>query len=385
MTTGDLKGNLRKIEQGLRLLNYPRDVDYTGLAKGDPSAFLPIISYCFTSFSTHIAELLVESDVELTAKNDLRFLEAVYKVLRDQFQYKPVLSKQQFLQYGFAERKIQLVCDIISSVYKRHKELGDVNKVKSQARKRSRSVKLQPLATCANLDSVAVCPSDFHQDILQAEKSHVECHRSQLDARVSEEIIREALQEEVDDVGVTVDGIESGADSFGDVQEQVLKDNNEVEKLKSHIAALEEKINKLNLIEDKLQVLEGKLQGKVVIDEKEWNNLLSRLLLLETQLLLQSNKDDLSTELNNMGEENSACGNRTPVPPDEEKEDQPESLHQSSGYSSQLSVAPSPKDLVTNDHGLSEVSAETTIQRMERISKMIEETSELLKASSNTS
>lgn len=50
------------------------------LVKGDPAAFLPIISYCFTSFSTGIAELLVKCDVELTAKSDLRFIEAVYKV-----------------------------------------------------------------------------------------------------------------------------------------------------------------------------------------------------------------------------------------------------------------------------------------------------------------
>lgn len=50
------------------------------LVKGDPAAFLPIISYCFTSFSTCIAELLVKCDVELTAKSDLRFIEAVYKV-----------------------------------------------------------------------------------------------------------------------------------------------------------------------------------------------------------------------------------------------------------------------------------------------------------------
>lgn len=50
------------------------------LVKGDPAAFLPIISYSFTSFSTHIAELLVKCDVELTAKSDLRFIEAIYKV-----------------------------------------------------------------------------------------------------------------------------------------------------------------------------------------------------------------------------------------------------------------------------------------------------------------
>ncbi|KAH0616104.1 hypothetical protein JD844_026960, partial [Phrynosoma platyrhinos] len=206
MATGDLKGNLRKIEQGLRLLNYPRDVDYTGLAKGDPSMFLPIISYCFTSFSTHITELLVESDVELTAKNDLRFIEAVYKLLRDQFQYKPVLSKQQFLNYGFAERKMQVVCEIISLVYKRHKELSNVNKVmrlliflvNSQARKRTYSIKLQPQANCSNqLDFTPICTMDFQQDVSLTKKPGLERSRNHqpISRCTSEDIVRDVLEE----------------------------------------------------------------------------------------------------------------------------------------------------------------------------------------------
>ncbi|KAJ7414843.1 centrosomal protein of 44 kDa isoform X4 [Willisornis vidua] len=201
MATGDLNGSLRKIEQGLRLLSYPRDVDYTVLVKGDPAAFLPIINYCFTSFSTCIAELLVKCDVELTAKSDLRFIEAVYKFLRDQFQYKPILTKEQFLQFGFAERKMQIVCDIINCVVKKHKELSNSNKV--------------------------------------------------------------------------------------------IEDNSEVEFLKSQLADCQEKLHKLDWIEDKLQVLEEKLQGKVIIDEKDWNNLLNRVLLLETELLLQSKKETI--------------------------------------------------------------------------------------------
>ncbi|POI22950.1 hypothetical protein CIB84_013302, partial [Bambusicola thoracicus] len=102
------------------------------LVKGDPAAFLPIISYSFTSFSTYIAELLVKCDVELTAKSDLRFIEAIYKLLRDQFQYKPILTKEQFLQFGFAERKMQIVCDIINCVMKKHKELSNLNKVEGE-------------------------------------------------------------------------------------------------------------------------------------------------------------------------------------------------------------------------------------------------------------
>ncbi|XP_034969959.2 centrosomal protein of 44 kDa isoform X1 [Zootoca vivipara] len=395
MATGDLKGNLRKIEQGLRLLNYPRDVNYAGLAKGDPSAFLPIISYCFTSFSTYIAELLVESDVKLMAKNDLRFVDAVYKVLRDQFQYKPVLSKQQFLQYGFAERKIQIVCDIINSVYKRHKELSNMNKVKSQTRKRTHPVKPQLQANSPSVpdstmfcatnpfstlsDSATISTMDFQQN------PQIEHHKSMLSARLPQDIINEALEEEEEEQEEQ-DEIVCIADGPDSVYERVLEENsNEMQELKSQLDELQEKLNKLDWVEEKLQALEDKLQGKVVIDEKEWNNLLSRLLLLETQLLLQSKKADLSADFNNVSEENTSSRNMTPVSPDREKAELPETLHQSSGYSSQLSADPSPKATAVNNHGLSEVSKETTVQRMERISKIIEETSELLKTSRNTS
>ncbi|KAJ8407454.1 hypothetical protein AAFF_G00273110 [Aldrovandia affinis] len=124
MTTGDLRGCLRKLELHLRSLKYPREVDYAGLAKGDPSSFLPVVSYAFISYSSYLAEDLVGFGVELTGKNDLRFLEAVYKVLRDLFNYKPLLTKEQFLQIGFAERKITILCDVIGFVTKKHKELS---------------------------------------------------------------------------------------------------------------------------------------------------------------------------------------------------------------------------------------------------------------------
>ncbi|XP_060102504.1 centrosomal protein of 44 kDa [Heteronotia binoei] len=397
MATGDLKGNLRRIEQGLRLLNYSKDVDYTGLAKGDPSAFLPIISYCFTSFSTHIVELLVELDVELTAKNDLRFIEATYKLLRDHFQYKPVLTKHQFLQYGFAERKIQIVCEIISLVYKKHKELSNI-KVKSQTRKKIHAVKYEPQAS-SHLDSVCDDVLNFQQ------KPQIERHVSKCNIYSPEDVVRKILVEEADtsynaheEREVTcaeepclnqsqclwIESTEN-KDQIKCDEKPLFKDNDDqMKELKSQFAELQEKVNKLNWIEEKLVVLEEKLQGKVIIDERDWNNLLSRILLLETQLLLKPEKINLSTEFNNMNEENASGIHMTPVSPDKEKEELPESLHQSSGYSSLISSDPSPKAMVVNNHDLSKVLEETTIQRMERINKMIEETSELLKTSSST-
>ncbi|XP_074947250.1 centrosomal protein of 44 kDa isoform X2 [Phalacrocorax aristotelis] len=366
MATGDLKGSLRKIEQGLRLLNYPRDVDYTMLVKGDPAAFLPIISYCFTSFSTYIAELLVKCDVELTAKSDLRFIEAIYKLLRDHFQYKPILTKQQFLQFGFAERKMQIVCDIINCVVKKHKELSNSNKVKSQTRKKLKSFKYEVWS------NVLADPSGSALNSKQ--KPEVERHSGN---EVSDDLHPLPLPSQ----GGNEEELYLDHDVVEVKCEQVIEGNCQIEFLKSQLADCQEKLNKLDWMEDKLHVLEEKLNGKVIIDEKDWSNLLSRVLLLETELLLQSKKRDLSTEFSNISQE--CTSNRIPFSP-ERKEEMPESLHQPSGYSSLLSTDPSPRAMTINSCGLTDISKETTRQRMERISKIIEETSELLKTSSNT-
>ncbi|XP_035180442.1 centrosomal protein of 44 kDa isoform X2 [Oxyura jamaicensis] len=381
MATGDLKGSLRKIEQGLRLLNYPRDVDYTMLVKGDPTSFLPIISYCFTSFSTHIAELLVKCDVELTAKSDLRFIEAIYKLLRDQFQYKPVLTKQQFLQFGFAERKIQVVCDIINCVVKKHKELSNLNKVKSQSRKKLRPLKCEIWSNCGTV------PAGPNGSALNSkQKTQVERHSG---SEVRDDLHPAPLCSALLHPPPLLDegGNEELCIDDDDVEvkcEQVIEDNSQIEFLRSQLADCQEKLHKLDWIEDRLHALEEGLKGKITIDEKDWNNLLSRVLLLETELLVQSRKRDLSSEFSSVSQE--CTSNTIPVSPDtERKEEMPESLHQSSGYSSLLSTDPSPKAMTINSHGLTDISKETTRQRMERISKIIEETSELLKTSSNAS
>ncbi|XP_061536050.1 centrosomal protein of 44 kDa isoform X5 [Phycodurus eques] len=123
LPTGDVQGCLRKLETLLRIVKYPGHVDYNGLSKGDPSAFLPILSFSLTTYSPPFAEQLVAAGLELTGKTDLRFTDTLYKVLRDIFHYKPIVSKQQFLQRGFAQRKISTLCDIIDLVLQRHSEL----------------------------------------------------------------------------------------------------------------------------------------------------------------------------------------------------------------------------------------------------------------------
>ncbi|KAM3831277.1 centrosomal protein of 44 kDa isoform 3-T4 [Vipera latastei] len=326
-----------------------------------------------------IWELVMESGMELTAKNDSRFVDAMYKLLRDQFQYKPVLSKQQFLQYGFAERKIQIVCDIISYIYKRHKEFCNMNKIKSQTEKRTHLVKCLSHTSFSNQSvTVAINTVDLQQE------PQIEHHKNVTNMHIPEDFISETLQEVKDYVVNKVEVLDYDTDVLDNTDVQVVKKDNELEDLKGQLAELQQKFHLLSSVDKKLKTLEKKLQGKIVIEENEWNNLLSRVLLLETQLLLHSKTADLDTELNNMSEENSSSRNMTPSSSDKEKVELPDSPHQSSGYSSLLSADPSPKALAVNDD-VSEVSKENTIQKMERINKMVEETSELLKISCNTS
>eukprot|EP00191_Tetraselmis_sp_GSL018_P024280 CAMPEP_0177627252 /NCGR_PEP_ID=MMETSP0419_2-20121207/31102_1 /TAXON_ID=582737 /ORGANISM="Tetraselmis sp., Strain GSL018" /LENGTH=550 /DNA_ID=CAMNT_0019128389 /DNA_START=596 /DNA_END=2248 /DNA_ORIENTATION=- len=91
--------------------------------QGDPAAFLPILHYSLISFSKPLAREIVENNYELNGKTDLRFLESVWKLLRELVNYKPALSVNQFLSQGFAERKILTVCDIVALCRQRHSEL----------------------------------------------------------------------------------------------------------------------------------------------------------------------------------------------------------------------------------------------------------------------
>ncbi|CAH1777138.1 unnamed protein product [Owenia fusiformis] len=118
MTTGDIKNNIRKLQLSLKLAKYPEtdDLDITSLSKGQAATYLPIYHYLFTNYSVALAERLSEKNVELFSKTDLSFMQAVYKILRDVFNYKPPVTKDQFFSAGFAERKIIMCSEIIDTI-----------------------------------------------------------------------------------------------------------------------------------------------------------------------------------------------------------------------------------------------------------------------------
>ncbi|XP_006194608.1 centrosomal protein of 44 kDa isoform X1 [Camelus ferus] len=383
MATGDLKRSLRNLEQVLRSLNYPREVDCVGLVKGDTAASLPIISYSLTSYSPYVAELLLESNVELIAKNDSRFIDTVYKLLRDQFNYKPILTKKQFLQCGFAEWKIQIICDILNCVMKKHKELSCVEKTPSQQRKKINSIKSEP---CTSGEKTATEPVgiDVTGRFMTSGKKKAVVIRhlySEGSANLPEDASPVThVNEAFDTCDPKAPEIEIPELEISEIncEQQDMKVSAEITALRITLAECQEKLKKLTCIESRLESLEEKMKGKVMVNEKTWNNLLSRVTLLETEMLL-SKKNDEYMRFNEMSEDCALSSNMGALSLDRKsKGERQAGVPLSSGYST-VSSDSTPRASTVNYCGLREISEETTIQKMERMKKMFEETAELLK------
>uniref|UniRef100_A0A2I3LZP5 Centrosomal protein of 44 kDa n=1 Tax=Papio anubis TaxID=9555 RepID=A0A2I3LZP5_PAPAN len=358
MATGDLKRSLRNLEQVLRLLNYPEEVDCVGLIKGDPAASLPIISYSFTSYSPYVTELIMESNVELIAKNDLRFIDAVYKLLRDQFNYKPILTKKQFIQCGFAEWKIQIVCDILNCVMKKHKELSSLQKIPSQQRKKISSGKSEPSLSNEKISAEAVGVDTSGRFVTSGKKKAVVIRHLYNEDNVE---ISEDTLSPITDVNEAVDVSDLNATEIKmpevkvpeiKAEQQDINVNPEITALQTILAECQEKLKELTLIEKRLDCLEQKMKGNVMVDENTWTNLLSRVTLLETEMLLSKKND----EYNEINEDCASCSNMDLLNPHRKnKIGRPASIPLSSGYSTASSDS-TPRASTINYCGLNEIS-----------------------------
>ncbi|XP_019491742.1 PREDICTED: centrosomal protein of 44 kDa isoform X1 [Hipposideros armiger] len=384
MATGDLKRSLRNLEQVLRSLNYPQEVDCVGLVKGDVAASLPIISYSLTSYSPYVAELLMESNLELIAKNDLRFIDTVYKLLRDHFNYKPILTKKQFLQCGFAEWKIKIICDILNCVMKKHKELSSLEKTSSsQQKKKISSVKSEPSSSSEKTSTEPVGIDISGRFMTSGKKKAVVIRHLYNEDGVS--IPEDTLSTVTDvneafDVGNLKDTeIKVPEEKLPEIksEQQDIEVNSEITALQTMLAECQEKLKKLPWIESRLDSLEEKMKGKVMVNEKTWTNLLSRVTLLETELLL-SKKNDEYIEFNEIQEDCASSSDVDILKSDRKSKEREASIPPSSAPNT-ASVDSTPRTSTINYCGLKDVSEESTIQKMERMKKMFEETAELLK------
>ncbi|OWF54788.1 uncharacterized protein LOC110440478 isoform X2 [Mizuhopecten yessoensis] len=129
MPTGDLTNNLRKLQKEIKLIKYNEDINLAEMSLGKPTVFLPLYHFAFTSYNHALAELISASDAELFGKTDFRFIEAVYKILRDLFSYKPLITKEQFFNTGFAERKIIMCSEVLRLVREKSLSLNPPKKM----------------------------------------------------------------------------------------------------------------------------------------------------------------------------------------------------------------------------------------------------------------
>nr|XP_033713446.1 centrosomal protein of 44 kDa isoform X2 [Tursiops truncatus] len=357
MATGDLKRSLRNLEQVLRSLNYPREVDCVGLVKGDTAASLPIISYSLTSYSPYVAELLVDSNVELIAKNDLRFIDTVYKLLRDLFNYKPILTKKQFLQCGFAEWKIQIICDILNCVMKKHKELSGLEKAPSQQRKKISSAKSEPCSSAEKTSTEPVGIDVTGRFMTSGKKAVVIRHLYNEDGpNIPEDTVTD-VNEAFDICDLKAAEIKIPELQVPEIkcEQQDTEVNPEIIALQTMLAECQEKLKKLTCIESRLESLEEKMKGKVMVNEKTWADLLSRVTLLETEMLL-SKKNDEYIEFNEMSEDCASSSDMDNLNPDRKsKEERQANIPLSSGYR-MVSSDSTPRTSTINYCGLKEIS-----------------------------
>eukprot|EP00397_Hematodinium_sp_SG-2012_P027074 GEMP01028426.1.p1 GENE.GEMP01028426.1~~GEMP01028426.1.p1 ORF type:complete len:508 (+),score=78.17 GEMP01028426.1:113-1525(+) len=121
---GDIRGNIEKLKSQLRSLRYQlEEIDDDGLSAGKPSAVLPVLHYVFLGFSKYFTGFVEERGYDLHSKNDLRFVELVYKCLRNDLDYRPQITTAQFFLQGFAERKVIFLQDVVRLARTTHNDL----------------------------------------------------------------------------------------------------------------------------------------------------------------------------------------------------------------------------------------------------------------------
>ncbi|XP_040042970.2 centrosomal protein of 44 kDa isoform X1 [Gasterosteus aculeatus] len=293
LSTGDVQGCLRKLETLLRAIKYLGHVDYNGLSKGDPSAFLPIVSFTLTSFSPPFAEQLMEAGLELTGKTDLRFTDTLYKVLRDIFNYKPILTKQQFLQWGFSQRKISVVCDIIDLVLQKHNQLKKP-RVRCPASHKDKRGESHPALTDADTVNPIPLLKVFERPFVVNHTEHSSTsptNSSHVEELSSHDMLTWTSHNEEYSSNSLGNGITELA---GCKKEKSSEVEERLSALEAQLDGLLSGMDRLNILEKRLETLEkqritDKNEGEVItIPRESWENLMSRVLLLETKLDLSN-------------------------------------------------------------------------------------------------
>ncbi|CAN0244147.1 unnamed protein product, partial [Phaeothamnion confervicola] len=94
------------------------------LNAGDPRLALAILHFALLDTSPLVARHLVERGYGLASLADFRFVTVTFRLLRDEFEMgAPGMTPEQFLTQGFGERKMMLLCGVLTAVTRQHQRL----------------------------------------------------------------------------------------------------------------------------------------------------------------------------------------------------------------------------------------------------------------------
>ena len=122
--TGDLKNSVLKLVREAKRMKLESVLDPDGLISGETKSHLPILSQALNSYSLPLSKYLHSKGYELFGKTDSRFLDVVYRMLRDEFNYRPKITRLQFFtDSSFIERKILFTFDLLKLCQSKHRDL----------------------------------------------------------------------------------------------------------------------------------------------------------------------------------------------------------------------------------------------------------------------
>lgn len=122
---GDLKNAIKKLHSTSKTVRFDFGSNLKELSTGTPTHYLTLYHYLFLNYSHLLAgEILEKHQIELQNKTDKAFMEGIYKLLRDMFDYAPKLTQTQFFSTSYAQVKAQMACEIISLVQQKVKLLN---------------------------------------------------------------------------------------------------------------------------------------------------------------------------------------------------------------------------------------------------------------------
>ncbi|TPP67776.1 putative Asparagine-rich antigen [Fasciola gigantica] len=112
----DAKGYMEMLRRQLRALKFNEKLNYQGLILGDPLAYVTLYRRLLCDFNTELTQKLIDSGFSLLGTTDFRFMEVVYRILRDLLNLRPPITLNQFFTNGFIERKLEMASCIAARI-----------------------------------------------------------------------------------------------------------------------------------------------------------------------------------------------------------------------------------------------------------------------------